>query len=241
MKIIILGAGQVGSSVAESLVNEANDITVVDTNQERLLVLQDRLDLRTVTGNASHPSVLVNAGAHDADMILAVTEQDETNLVACKLAASLFNTPTKIARIRSTEYLKHPEIFSDENFSVDYAISPEQILTEYIEKLIEFPEALQVLDFAMGKVSMVAVRALQGGALVGQQLQELRKHIPNIETRVVAIFRKDRPIIPEGHTVIQIDDEVFFIAATDHIRQVMRELRSMDRPVKHVMIAGAEK
>lgn len=241
MKIIILGAGQVGSSVAESLVNEANDITVVDTNQERLLVLQDRLDLRTVTGNASHPSVLVNAGAHDADMILAVTEQDETNLVACKLAASLFNTPTKIARIRSTEYLKHPEIFSDENFSVDYAISPEQILTEYIEKLIEFPEALQVLDFAMGKVSMVAVRALQGGALVGQQLQELRKHIPNIETRVVAIFRKDRPIIPEGHTVIQIDDEVFFIAATDHIRQVMRELRSMDRPVKHVMIAGGGK
>ncbi|HRB20347.1 MAG: Trk system potassium transporter TrkA [Nitrosomonas sp.] len=241
MKIIILGAGQVGSSVAESLVNEANDITVVDTNQERLSVLQDRLDLRTVTGNASHPSVLVNAGAHDADMILAVTEQDETNLVACKLAASLFNTPTKIARIRSTEYLKHPEIFSDENFSVDYAISPEQILTEYIEKLIEFPEALQVLDFAMGKVSMVAVRALQGGALVGQQLQELRKHIPNIETRVVAIFRKDRPIIPEGHTVIQIDDEVFFIAATDHIRQVMRELRSMDRPVKHVMIAGGGK
>lgn len=241
MKIIILGAGQVGSSVAESLVNEANDITVVDTNQERLLVLQDRLDLRTVNGNASHPSVLVNAGAHDADMILAVTEQDETNLVACKLAASLFNTPTKIARIRSTEYLKHPEIFSDENFSVDYAISPEQILTEYIEKLIEFPEALQVLDFAMGKVSMVAVRALQGGALVGQQLQELRKHIPNIETRVVAIFRKDRPIIPEGHTVIQIDDEVFFIAATDHIRQVMRELRSMDRPVKHVMIAGGGK
>jgi len=241
LKIIILGAGQVGSSVAESLVNEANDITVVDTNQERLSVLQDRLDLRTVTGNASHPSVLVNAGAHDADMILAVTEQDETNLVACKLAASLFNTPTKIARIRSTEYLKHPEIFSDENFSVDYAISPEQILTEYIEKLIEFPEALQVLDFAMGKVSMVAVRALQGGALVGQQLQELRKHIPNIETRVVAIFRKDRPIIPEGHTVIQIDDEVFFIAATDHIRQVMRELRSMDRPVKHVMIAGGGK
>ena len=241
MKIIILGAGQVGSSVAESLVNEANDITVVDTNQERLLVLQDRLDLRTVNGNASHPSVLVDAGAHDADMILAVTEQDETNLVACKLAASLFNTPTKIARIRSTEYLKHPEIFSDENFSVDYAISPEQILTEYIEKLIEFPEALQVLDFAMGKVSMVAVRALQGGALVGQQLQELRKHIPNIETRVVAIFRKDRPIIPEGHTVIQIDDEVFFIAATDHIRQVMRELRSMDRPVKHVMIAGGGK
>ncbi|MEK7844452.1 MAG: Trk system potassium transporter TrkA, partial [Pseudomonadota bacterium] len=192
MKIIILGAGQVGSSVAESLVSEANDITMVDVDPNRLALLQDRLDLRTVAGNASHPSVLVNAGAEDADMILAVTEHDETNLVACKLAATLFNTPTKIARIRSAEYLKHPEIFSTQNFCVDFAICPEQILTEYIEKLIEFPEALQVLDFAAGRVRLVAVRALKGGSLVGQQLQELRKHVPNVDTRVAAIFRKDR-------------------------------------------------
>lgn len=241
MKIIILGAGQVGSSVAESLVSEANDITLVDVEPKRLALLQDRLDLRTVVGNASHPSVLVNAGAHDADMILAVTEHDETNLVACKLAATLFNTPTKIARIRSTAYLAHPEIFSTENFCVDFAISPEQILTEYIEKLIEFPEALQVLDFALGKVSLVAVRALKGGPLVGQQLQQLRKHVPNVDTRVAAIFRKDRPIIPEGDTVIEAEDEVFFIAASEDIRTVMRELRKMERPVKHVMIAGGGK
>ena len=241
MKIIILGVGQVGSSVAESLVSEANDITIVDVDSRRLTLLQERLDLRTVVGNASHPSVLENAGAHDADMILAVTEHDETNLVACKLAASLFNTPTKIARIRSTEYLAHPDIFSTENFCVDFAISPEQILTEYIEKLIEFPEALQVLDFASGKVSLVAVRALQGGSLVGQQLQELRKHVPGVDSRVAAIFRKDRPIIPEGDTVIEAEDEVFFIAATEDIRTVMRELRKMDKPVKHVMIAGGGK
>jgi len=241
LKIIILGAGQVGSSVAESLVSEANDITMVDIDSKRLALLQERLDLRTVVGNASHPSVLENAGAHDADMILAVTEHDETNLVACKLAATLFNTPTKIARIRSTEYLAHPGIFSTENFCVDFAISPEQILTEYIEKLIEFPEALQVLDFASGKVSLVAVRALQGGSLVGQKLQELRKHVPNVDSRVAAIFRKDRPIIPEGDTVVEAEDEVFFIAATEDIRTVMRELRKMDKPVKHVMIAGGGK
>lgn len=230
-----------GSSVAESLVSEANDITIVDVDSRRLTLLQERLDLRTVVGNASHPSVLESAGAHDADMILAVTEHDETNLVACKLAASLFNTPTKIARIRSTEYLAHPDIFSTENFCVDFAISPEQILTEYIEKLIEFPEALQVLDFASGKVSLVAVRALQGGSLVGQQLQELRKHVSGVDSRVAAIFRKDRPIIPEGDTVIEAEDEVFFIAATEDIRTVMRELRKMDKPVKHVMIAGGGK
>ncbi|SER39423.1 trk system potassium uptake protein TrkA [Nitrosomonas sp. Nm51] len=241
MKIIILGAGQVGASVAESLVSEANDITMVDVDPERLSLLQDRLDLRTVVGNASHPSILVSAGAEDADMVLAVTAHDETNLVSCKLAASLFNTPTKIARIRSSEYLAHSEIFSTANFCVDFAICPEQILTEYIENLVEFPEALQVLDFVEGKVSLVAVRALYGGLLVGQQLQELRKHVPNVDTRVAAIFRKNRPIIPEGDTIIEAEDEVFFIAASENIRAVMRELRNMDKPVKRVMIAGGGK
>lgn len=210
MKILILGAGRVGSTVAESLVSESNDITVVDIVSEQLALLQDRLDLRTIVGNASYPSVLKRAGAEDADMILAVTESDEVNLVSCKLAASLFNTPTKIARIRSTEYLEHSEIFAKDNFCVDFAICPEQIITEYIENLIEFPEALQVLDFAHGKISLVAVKALQGGPLVGQQLQELRRHVPNVNTRVAAIFRKDRPILPEGDTVIEAGDEVFY-------------------------------
>lgn len=241
MKILILGAGRVGSTVAESLVSEANDITVVDIAANQLALLQDRLDLRTVVGNASHPSVLKRAGAEDTDMVLAVTESDEINLVACKIAASLFNTPTKIARIRASDYLEHPDLFSQKNFCVDYAIYPEQILTQYIEKLIEFPEALQVLDFAAGKVSLVAVRALQGGPLVGHQLSELRKHVPNVDTRVAAIFRKDRPIIPEGSTVIEAGDEVFFIAASKDIRVVMSELRSMDKPVKRVMIAGGGK
>lgn len=227
-----------GSSAAESLVSEANDITMVDIASDRLSFLQDRMDLRTVVGNAAHPSVLTRAGAEDADMILAVTASDETNLVACKLAATIFNTPTKIARIRSAEYLTHKEIFSTENFCVDFAICPEQILTEYIKKLMAFPEALQVLDFASGKVSLVAVRALYGGPLVGQKLQELRRHVPNVDTRVAAIFRKNRSIIPEGDTVVEAEDEVFFLAATEDIRVVMRELRKMDKPVKRVMIAG---
>ena len=238
MKIVILGAGQVGSSVAESLVSEANDITVVDTDAARLKKLQDRLDLRTVTGNAAHPAVLEQAGARDADMILAVTQSDETNMVACKLAATMFNIPTKVARIRSADYLSHPEIFSSENFSVDFSICPEQVMTDYIGKLIEFPEALQVLEFADGKVSLVAVRAFHGGPLVGKELQYLRAHMPQIDTRVAAIFRQDSPIIPEGNTVIEAGDEVFFLAATENIRGVMRELRRMDKPVKRVMIGG---
>lgn len=238
MKIIILGAGQVGSSVAEALVSEANDITVVDTDGEKLRLLQDRLDLRTVQGNASHPSVLRQAGAEDADMLLAVTQIDEINMLACKLGAALFNIPTKLARIRAQDYLDHPETFASENLAVDHTISPEQVLTDYIGKLMEYPEALQVLDFADGRVRLVGVRAYHGGLLVGHELKTLKKHVPDVETRVAAIFRRDRPIIPEGDTVVEAGDEIFFIAAKENIRSVLRELRRMDKPVKRVMIAG---
>lgn len=238
MKILILGAGQVGSTVAENLVSEANDITVVDTDGAKLVALQNRLDLRTLVGNASHPSVLKQAGIADADILLAVTQSDEVNMVACKLAASLYNTPTRIARIRAADFLSNPEIFSRDNFCVDFSICPEQILTDYIRKLIEFPEALQVLEFAEGKVSLVAVRAFKGGPLVGQELKHLRTHMPQIDTRVAAIFRQDRPISPEGATVIEAGDEIFFIAATQNIRSIMKELRRMDKPAKRVMIVG---
>ncbi|MDP1635078.1 MAG: Trk system potassium transporter TrkA, partial [Gallionellaceae bacterium] len=220
MKILILGAGQVGSTVAENLVGEANDITVVDMDGDKLAQLQDRLDLRTVTGNAAHPSTLEQAGIADADMLLAVTLSDEVILVACKLAASLYNTPTRIARIRTADYLKREALFSTDNFCVNFSICPEQILTDYITKLIEFPEALQVLEFAGGKVSLVAVRVFEGGPLVGKPLSFLRTHMPQIETRVAAIFRQDGAIIPEGTTVVLAGDELFFIAASDHIRRV---------------------
>ena len=171
-------------------------------------------------------------------MLLAVTQSDEVNMVACKLAASLYNTPTKIARIRSADYLAHPVIFDANNFCVDFSICPEQILTDYICKLIEFPEALQVLEFADGKVSLVAVRAILGGPLVGQPLSFLPTHLPNVDARVAAIFRQDRPIIPKGDTVIEAGDEVFFIAATENIRTVLKEMRRMDKPAKRVMIMG---
>ncbi|MBI3376092.1 MAG: Trk system potassium transporter TrkA [Betaproteobacteria bacterium] len=238
MKIVILGAGQVGASVAENLVSEQNDITVVDVDLQRLRLMQDRLDLRTVTGSAAHPSVLAEAGAADADLLIAVTQSDETNLVACKLAAQIFNVPRRIARIRATDFLDNDRIFGKELFEVDLAICPEQVLTDYIVRLVEFPEALQVLEFAGSKVSLVGVRAFGGGPLVGHPLKDLRKHVPNVDARIVAIFRKDAPIVPDGDSVIEADDEVFCLAATKDIREVMRELRRMDRPVKRVMIAG---
>ena len=238
MKIIILGAGQVGSSLANNLASEANDITVVDTEPPRLQALQDRLDLRTVVGQASHPEVLLRAGAEDADMIIAVTNSDETNMVACQVAYTLFRTPTKIARVRALEYLSHPQLFGPEALPIDVLISPEQLVTDYIHRLIEYPGALQVLSFAEGKVQLVAVKAYYGGPLVGQELQKLRQHMPSVDTRVAAIYRRNRAIIPEGNTVIEADDEVFFIAAKKDIRAVMSELRRLERPAKRVIIAG---
>jgi len=238
MKIIILGAGQVGSSVAHNLASEANDITLVDTNEMLLNDLQDRLDIRTVTGMASHPDVLLRAGAEDADMVIAVTNSDETNMVACQLAYTLFHTPTKIARVRAQEYLDHPKIFNQEALPIDVTISPEQLVTDYIHRLIETPGALQVLDFAGGRAQLVAVSAYYGGPLVGHELRTLREHMPNAEARVAAIFRRGHPIVPDGHTVIEADDEVFFVAAKKHIRKVMSELRKLDKPVKRVILAG---
>ena len=152
MKIIILGAGQVGGSLAEHLASEANDITVIDTDNDRLRDLGDRLDIRTINGKGSYPAILRQAGADDADMLVAVTHSDETNMIACQVAYSLFNTPTRIARVREAAYLTRPELFCNEHIPVDVLISPEQVVTNYIRRLIEYPGALQVLDFAEGRV-----------------------------------------------------------------------------------------
>jgi trk system potassium uptake protein TrkA len=238
MKIIILGAGQVGASVAANLASEANDITVVDEDVAVLQDMQDRLDIRTVVGYASHPDTLAQAGADDADMIIAVTRSDETNMIACQVAYTLFHTPTKIARVRSVEYLKYQRLFAQEALPVDVLISPEQLVTDYIQRLIENPGALQVLDFADGRVQLVAVHAYYGGPLVGHELRDLKEHMPGIDARVASIFRQGQQITPEGDTIIEADDEVFFIAARKHIRAVMGELRKKDKPVRRVILAG---
>ncbi|MET0072549.1 MAG: Trk system potassium transporter TrkA [Candidatus Thiodiazotropha sp.] len=238
MKIIILGAGQVGRSVANALVSEANDITVVDQDEQLLTELQNRLDLGTVRGHAGHPDVLRKAGAEDADMILAVTNSDETNMVACQVAYTVFHTPTKIARVRAQGYLDYTKLFEQSAVPVDVLISPEQLVTDYILKLIEYPGALQVLDFADGRVRLVAVKAYHGGPLVGNALSALYDHMPNVDARVAAIYREGEVIIPRGDTVIEAEDEVFFIAAAENIRSVMSELRRMEKPYKRIIVAG---
>jgi trk system potassium uptake protein len=242
MKIIILGAGQVGRTAAYHLAREeANEVTVVDLNDEMLRDLQDRIDIRTIVGNGAYPSTLDACGAREADIVIALTNSDEVNMVACHIVATLFNPRAiRIARIRSSDYTRNAKLFNgdDRAFCVDVTISPEQLVTEHVVRLIEHPGALQVLDFADGRVRLVGVRAWRGGALVGQQLNQLASHIQGHDARVAAIYRGGQSVKPEGETVIEHGDEVFFIAASEDIQLVMKEMQRLEKPVKRIVIAG---
>ncbi len=239
MKVLILGAGQVGRTAAQHLAREPdNEVTVVDSNEDVLRELQSRVDVRTVAGNASFPAVMEAAGIADTDMLVALTSSDEVNMIACEIAHALYRTPTKIARIRAPEYTAHDRLFNDGMLSVDVWINPEQLVTEYIERLIRNPGALHVVDFADGRVRLVGMLARRGGLLVGQQLRTLKDHMPNADARIAAIYRDGRFVEPEGETVVQEGDEIFFVAARDHIQRMMNEITRAEDRVRKVIIAG---
>ena len=247
MKIIILGAGRVGQSVADSLVSERNDITVIDTDAERLRDLESRFDLRGVVGNGIEPAVLAEAGAQDTDLLIACAAQDETNLVCCKVAQLMFNIPKRIARVRSTGFQRDERLVGPEGFAVDRIICPEESLTRYIGKLIDYPEAMQVREFAGGRACLVSVRARAGAPMVGHTVAEMRNSTPDVAVRLVAIYRRfpeepDRFVACAGETRIEPGDEVFVLAAREHIAHVLATLHRSDaspvRPVRRIMIAG---
>ena len=247
MKIIILGAGRVGQSVADSLVSERNDITVIDTDAGRLRELEARFDLRGVVGSGIEPAVLAEAGAQDTDLLIACAAQDETNLVCCKIAQLLFNIPTRIARVRSRGFHFDERLAGPDGFAVSRTICPEESLTRYIGKLIDYPEAMQVREFAGGRACLVSVRARAGAPMVSHTICELRESSPNADMRLVAIYRRlpdepDRFIACDGNTRIEPGDEVFVLAASNHIAHVLTALHRRDaqpsKPVRRIMIAG---
>ena len=238
MKILIVGAGRIGTSVAESLVSEANDITVVDTNSERISDLQSRYDLRGIVGNATSPQVLTDAGAADTDMLIAVTSNDESNLVVSLLAARIFNIPTRIARVRNNELRNYPRILGEEGFETTSIIWPEQALVDYLVKLIDFPEAIQVQLFGEGLASLIAVRTRGGSPLIGRPVRDLYTHLPDVEARIVAIFRRNRRLEVQPGTILEAGDEVICLCDTRHSRQVVNELCLRDRPLRNIVLAG---
>ena len=247
MKIIILGAGRVGQSAAASLVSEHNDITVIDTDAERLRELEARHDLRGVVGSGIDPAVLAEAGARDTDLLIACAAQDETNLVCCKVAQMLFAVPQCIARVRSSGFTDGSALLSREGFAVDHILCPEDSLVRYIAKLVQYPGALQVREFAGGRACLISTRARAGAPAVGQEIRRLRQDMPEVGVRIVAIYRRfadepDRFVPCDGATCIEPGDEVFALAATECVPQVLAALRLrpglVARPVRRIMLAG---
>ena len=238
MKIIVLGAGQVGLTVARNLALEDNEVTVVDTNSAILQELENTSDLRTVNGQASYPEVLRTAGAEDADMIIAATDSDETNIVAIQIAYTLYRTPSKIARIRSMEYMREQNLFDNDNIPIDVIISPEQLITEHIQRIIEHPGAVQVVDFANGRVRLVGIEVQKDAPMAGVLVSRMSQLLDDIDTRLVAVYRGDEVIIPKGDTLIKEEDIVFFVGKRSDTAKVMALFHHDDVPCKRIMIAG---
>jgi trk system potassium uptake protein TrkA len=238
MKILILGAGVTGSSVAEALASEENDIVVVDFRTELLDALKERFDIATVAGNAAHPRVLEQAGARTADMIIAVTDRDETNMLACVIINALYSRPKTIARVRAVDYLKNPQLFGPNGIPVDIVISPEQIVMEAIRNLIEFPGVLHISEFADGLVRLFSVKVVADGILTGKKIKTLSSRLTDDKIRVVAIFRQGRPLVVNGEAVIDTGDEVFFVAPREQVRGVLKALNKLEEPLRRIIIAG---
>lgn len=238
MKILILGAGVTGSSVAEALASEENDIMVVDFKPELLDSLKQRFDIATVTGNAAHPSVLEQAGVHNTDMVIAVTDSDETNMLACLIINRLYSRPKTIARVRAIEYMKNPSLFSPVGIPVDIVISPEQIVMESIRNLIEFPGVLHISDFAGGLVRLFSVKVGAHGFLTGKKIKSIKDELADAKIRVVAIFRNGKPLIVNGGAEIEPGDEIFLVAPREEVRHVLKALKKLEAPIKRIIIAG---
>lgn len=238
MKVLILGAGQVGGIVAENLVDDTNEISVIDNNEKQLELLQERYDLRGLLGDAASPRILSSAGAMDADIIIAVTASDETNLVACTLASQLFNIPVRIARVRNSELRHYPRILGEEGFHATSVIWPEQALASHVSKLIMFPAAQQVLSLAGGNLTLFTVRAVAGASLVGRSLREIFIQLPNARMRFVSIYRRNHRQVCRPDTVIEAGDEVTVLTMTEDAHDVIATLHTNEKAENIVIING---
>lgn len=239
MKILILGAGQVGASLARYLSRDIeNDITIVDKDEVNLSDIARHLDVKTIFGQASYPNVLEQAEIRAMDMVIAVTKSDEGNMLACQMAHTLYNVGKKIARIRTIEYLYHDKLFSNNAIPIDFVITPEGLVTNFIKRIVEQPGAEQVFEFDNGLVQLVETKAYTGTPIVGRPIKELHKHLPKTHMRIVAIYRNSQAIPAYGDTVIKDGDRVYFVTKKASISKILKEFRRVDKAYKNIIIAG---
>jgi len=239
MKILILGAGQVGSTLARYLSEDSdNDITIIDKDETNLLDLQRHLDIKTICGQASYPNILEDADIRNMNMVIAVTKSDEDNMLACQMAHTLYQVDKKIARVRTAEYLHRKELFSNDAIPIDFIITPEGLVTNYIKRVVEEPGSEQVFEFENGLVQLVETRAYAGTPIVGRPIKELHKHLPKIRMRIVSLYRNGRAIPAYGDTVIKDGDRVYFVTKKSGVSKVLKEFRRLDKAYRNIIIAG---
>ncbi len=239
MKVLILGAGRVGGSLATALVNNNYDVSIVDHDKSILAALEDKLDILTVEGHASHPLSIKKAGADDSTTVIAVTSNDEVNLIACQIAKNNFNVKKTICRLSEETYSQDLSLFGNE--IIDIVISPEKEVMNHLKELIQHPGTEQIEKFADGMVNLVSVKAKKKGKLVGRELKGIKEDMPNADAFVASIYRKGKPFIPSGETIIKEGDEVYFVSSASNIDQIVNEFRDKVDVYSRVMIIGGGK
>jgi trk system potassium uptake protein TrkA len=239
MKVLILGAGRVGASLARALISNGYDIAIIDQDKSSLSELEERLDIMTVHGHASDPKIIKKSGADKNTIVIAVTSNDEVNIIACQIAKKQFKVSKTICRLNNSSYSKDLNVFG-ENI-IDIVISPENEVMSHLKELIIHPGAQQIENFADGKVNLVCVKAKKKGKLVGRELKGIKDDMPYTNAFVASIYRKGKPFVPDGDTVIRESDEVYFISSSDNIDQIVNEFREDEKEYSRIMIIGGGK
>ncbi len=240
MNIIICGAGRVGFTIAKLLSEQSHSITVIDQSSDDIQKIDDALDVKAIVGKATYPSILEKAEASEADMIIAVTRNDEINMVICQIAFSIFNIPKKIARIRSQDYLnpKFTRVYNKENLPIDVIISPEIEIAKSIQRKLEAPGALDSVPFADNKIRLLEILIDENCKLINIKLKDLTKKYPNLDANIIGIIREDKFIIPKKNDDIKKNDKIYLIINSSQTAETLNIFGHTEKISKKVLIIG---
>tara|TARA_Y100000590_G_scaffold414951_1_gene512276 strand:- start:3095 stop:4459 length:1365 start_codon:yes stop_codon:yes gene_type:complete len=240
MKSIICGAGSVGTSIAQKLSEEGLDVVVIDQSPELIKKINDHLDVKAIIGHGSNPSVLEKAGANDCDILIAVTQIDEINMIACQIAHTIFNIPTKIARIRQQEYLKDDwaNLFTKNDLPIDTIISPEVEVAKAIYRRLHSPGSFDMLELADEKLNLIGLKCEKNANILNKSITEISKIYPDQLANILLIIRGENHFIPNSKTEIKINDHIYFVVEKSHVRDAMVAFGHDEKEATNVIIVG---
>ena len=240
MNIIICGAGRVGFTIAKLLVEQNHSITVIDQSSEDIQKINESLDVKAIVGKATYPSILEKANASDADMIIAVTKNDEINMLICQIAFSIFNIQKKIARIRSQDYLnpKFSKVYNKENLPIDVIISPELEIAKSLQRKLEAPGALDNVPFAENKIRLLEISVNKTCPLIGIKLNELTKKFPKLEANILGVIRDEKFIIFKKNDVMKENDKAYVIINASQMQLTLSAFGHNEKISNKILIIG---